>query len=248
MDLDKTLLRDDRTISDFTVSILKQCQQKGIKIAFATARSTQASLRFLDQVKPEFFIGYGGALALAGNKVIQKFDISSNISFNLIKECLETSEISSIFAINESIALTNNPLQLELTDSSHYKYYNFSVNNNLSYLKISIISSKLVIVENIASRYTMLDMLRYTGEDLYRFANRNAVKWNAVKAVADYCNIDTNTLLSFGDDINDMEMIKNCGIGIAVENAIEGVKAVAKHICETNENDGVAKWLKKNVL
>ena len=94
----------------------------------------------------------------------------------------------------------------------------------------------------------MLDLLHYKGEDLYRFANINAVKWKAIKAVSDFYNIDTNMFVAFGDDKNDLEMIKNCGIGIAVENAIDEVKNVAKYICETNNNDGVAKWLEKYIL
>ena len=43
-------------------------------------------------------------------------------------------------------------------------------------------------------------------------------------------------------------MLRDCGIGVAVANAIDEVKAVADHICDTNDNDGVAKWLEENVL
>ena len=73
-------------------------------------------------------------------------------------------------------------------------------------------------------------------------------KWNAIKAVSDFYNINTDMLVAFGDDKNDLEMIKNCGIGVAVKNALDEVKNVAKYICETNNNDGVAKWLEKNIL
>ena len=53
---------------------------------------------------------------------------------------------------------------------------------------------------------------------------------------------------AFGDDINDLEMVRNCGIGVAVGNAIETVKAAAKYICDINNNDGVAKWLEEYIL
>jgi hydroxymethylpyrimidine pyrophosphatase-like HAD family hydrolase len=90
-------------------------------------------------------------------------------------------------------------------------------------------------------------MLRYTGEDLYRFADRSAVKWNAVKAVAEHYCIYTGNIAAFGDDINDLEMIRNCGIGVAVENAVDEVKAAARYICDTNDSDGVAKWLEEHM-
>ena len=104
------------------------------------------------------------------------------------------------------------------------------------------------MVEAIASHLPMLHMLRFTGEDLYMFANRNAVKWNAVKAVADFYNFRTDNLVVFGDDVNDLEMVKNCGVGVAVANAINEVKAVADYICDSNNNDGVAKWLEENLF
>lgn len=43
-------------------------------------------------------------------------------------------------------------------------------------------------------------------------------------------------------------MLKFCGKGICVRNAVEDAKAVADHICDTNENDGVAKWIEEFIL
>ena len=244
-DLDNTLLRSEKYISEYTISVLKKCQTKGIKIVFATARSTQSASRIIEQFEPDIFVGYGGALVQTGEKVIHRFDIPADISSKLINECLQAPEISSILAINESIALTNDTSQLEVKDSSHYKYFDFKENNNMSYLKISLVATNPCVVENIAANYPMCDMLRYTGEDLYRFANRDAVKWNAIKSIAKHYNICTDTIVAFGDDINDLEMLSKCGTGVAVENAIDSVKAVADYICDTNDNDGVAKWLEK---
>jgi len=246
-DLDQTLLHKDKTITDYSIDILTCCRTAGIKIVYATARSTQASLNFFERFMPDIFIGYGGALALADKEVINRFDISADISYQLINECMREPDITSILAINENKAFTNRLDTLD-SESSHYKYTDFTVKNNQNYLKISLVAVNPEIVERIASKYPMLDMLRYTGENLYRFANRNAVKWDAVKAVAEHYNINTNMLVAFGDDINDLEMIKNCGIGVAVANAIDEVKAIADYICDTNDNDGVAKWLEENVL
>jgi hydroxymethylpyrimidine pyrophosphatase-like HAD family hydrolase len=78
--------------------------------------------------------------------------------------------------------------------------------------------------------------------------NRKATKWNAVQAVSEHFNIPTADIVAFGDDYNDVEMLRGCGIGVAVANAINEAKSVADHICDTNENDGVAKWLEENVL
>lgn len=244
-DLDGTLLRSDKSISDYSVSILKKCQSKGIKVIFATARSIQAVTRIFGAFIPDAFIGYGGALALSGDTIIHRVGIPADVSGRLIRECLHTPEITSIFAINESVALTNNLSELEAKDSSHYQYSDFSSNGDLSFLKISATATNPSAVEHIASHFPMCDMLRYTGENLYRFSDRNAVKWSAAKAVAEYFDVSTDALAAFGDDKNDFEMVKYCGMGVAVENAIDEVKAAAKYICGSNDHDGVARWLEE---
>lgn len=146
-----------------------------------------------------------------GKEIIHRFDIPSDISNQIIKECLTISEILSVLAINEAVALTNNRKETESMNASHYKYTDFSNDYNYRYLKISLVATNQAAVEKIAANYPMCDMLRYTGEDLYRFANRNAVKWNAVTAIAKHYNVSTDMFVAFGDDINDLEMIQKCG-------------------------------------
>jgi len=243
-DLDDTLLRSDKIISDYTVDVLKKCQTAGIKIVFATARSSQASLKYLERFMPDIFVSYGGALVMAGENIIHRFDIPPDIANQIIKECMETQGVTRIHAVNESVALSNGPD----SDMTHYHYSDFYCDYGNSYLKISITASNPAIVDNIASHFPMCDMLRYTGEDLYRFANRNAVKWKVVKSIAKHYGFDTDTFIAFGDDVNDLEMIQKCGIGVAVENAISDVQSAAKYICGTNNNDGVAKWIEEHLL
>jgi len=47
-------------------------------------------------------------------------------------------------------------------------------------------------------------------------------------------------VVAFGDNYNDVEMLKSVGLGIAVANANEAVLKIAKRVTETNINDGVA--------
>lgn len=52
-----------------------------------------------------------------------------------------------------------------------------------------------------------------------------------------------DNLMAFGDSYNDISMLSKAGTGIAMGNAEEAVKAVADHVTDTNDNDGVAKAL-----
>lgn len=55
-------------------------------------------------------------------------------------------------------------------------------------------------------------------------------------------------IVAFGDDLNDIDMLTECGYGIAVDNAVQEVKKIADFICESNDNDGVAKYIEKYIL
>jgi Cof subfamily protein (haloacid dehalogenase superfamily) len=247
-DLDNTLLRSERYISAYSQAILEECQKKGIKIAFATARSNRAAARFLGQFSPEIFIGYGGALVQAGEEIIYREAIPADVSYNLISDCQHEPEITAVLAINETVAYANTADYKSLdSESSHYRHVDFS-SVTMSYLKISVVCPNPSVVERVAVRYPQCDMLRYSGEDLYRFSHIDAVKWKAVEAVLGYYQIGRDEYVAFGDDSNDLEMVANCPNGVAVANALAEVKEAAKHICASNDEDGVAKWIADNIL
>jgi hydroxymethylpyrimidine pyrophosphatase-like HAD family hydrolase len=54
-----------------------------------------------------------------------------------------------------------------------------------------------------------------------------------------------SSVVAFGDDTNDVEMVRTSGLGVAMANAVDAVKAVAAHITMTHDEDGVAMVLEK---
>lgn len=69
-DLDRTLLRNDKSISEYTVEILNRCREAGYYIAFATARAENGMVRFIDAIKPDAIISSGGAVISVNGNVI----------------------------------------------------------------------------------------------------------------------------------------------------------------------------------
>jgi hydroxymethylpyrimidine pyrophosphatase-like HAD family hydrolase len=100
----------------------------------------------------------------------------------------------------------------------------------------------------IISRYQELEIYHVSGENLYDIGAEGCTKANGVKDLASYFKIQCMNIASFGDDFNDVKMLRKCGTGIAVANAIDDARAAADFLCDTNDNDGVAKWLEDNVL
>ena len=76
-------------------------------------------------------------------------------------------------------------------------------------------------------------------------------KWTGIQTLLDYLGISDRQCVAFGDNENDLEMIANAGLGIAMENGVDMVKAVAGHITLSHEEAGVAygirTWVAGNV-
>ena len=54
-------------------------------------------------------------------------------------------------------------------------------------------------------------------------------------------------MLAFGDDENDSDILQNVGKGVAVANAIPNIKEIADEIALSNDEDGVAKYIEKEL-
>lgn len=70
-------------------------------------------------------------------------------------------------------------------------------------------------------------------------------KASGIKRLAEHFNISADECVSFGDSYNDIEMLKYCGQSYAMANATDDVKAAAKNICPSNNDDGVLVTLEK---
>src|SRR5699024_11462201 len=74
--------------------------------------------------------------------------------------------------------------------------------------------------------------------------NIGANKGEAIKQLAEQYNIPQERIMAFGDGGNDLEMIDYAGVGVAMENAVSELKNLATHHTATNEEHGVAGFLR----
>ena len=105
-------------------------------------------------------------------------------------------------------------------------------------------------------RYQQVLQRRYDGLlDVYKSAPYfmeimpfGVSKGSMLPLLVEHLGMSREELIAFGDNYNDITMIGYAGMGVAMGNAEEGVKKVANYICETNDDDGVAKTVEKYVL
>jgi len=73
-------------------------------------------------------------------------------------------------------------------------------------------------------------------------------KGKGLLRLGEKCGIKQEEIMAIGDDLNDLEMIKMVGLGVAMENGNELVKEAARYVTLTNDEEGVAKAIAKFVL
>jgi len=246
-DLDGTLLRTDKSVSQYTVDVINRVRQQGIKVIFATARGASAQLL----IPYELFDGYvlmNGAKAYVNNRLIYDRTIPADIFRPFLRE------------------LSNRNLKVAAeTEGVHFA--NFNVKKKWSYIDNFAITDYTNDLGNADKLYVVIEdpnqvdiitpilpkelYLNLTRDNLAFIMHKEATKFKGVLAVANEfarTNISKSEIVAFGDDINDKEMLVSMGSGVAMGNAIEEVKMSADYVCDTNDNDGVAKWLDENII
>ena len=244
-DLDGTLLRSDKTISDYTKSVLAQCRQQGIKIVYATARGAS-----VDSVAPASMfdgrITMNGAIAIADGH-----EFYTLIPYLMARPVLIACDQYGLKTTSEAV------------DGMHYS--NFDVGNEwvifktkyemVDFAQHNIDAAKLYAIirtpEDVAYIESHLPGELYQSvsrDGLTLIMHKDATKSKAIAKLAQLWDIAPSEIAAFGDDLNDIDMLTYAGIGVAMENALDDVKAVCKSTCQSNNSDGLAKWIEKNIL
>ncbi len=143
-------------------------------------------------------------------------------------------------------------------------YASFNVNKKWSFINNFVITDYQNVPASADKLYVVIEypdqvetITSILPKELYWYLSRDnlimimhkgATKFNGIIKIAKELNIDKSEIIAFGDDHNDKELLSNVGIGVAMGNSIADVKMIADYICDTNDNDGVARWLDENII
>ena len=246
-DLDHTLLRSDGSVSEYTKRILKKCQDCGILVVIATARYWIGAERYIEEIQPDYEITTDGTLIHQRGKQIYSCTIDLKDANQIVQDLLKKNPKTEI-TVAAGRQVFWNSLHISESERLHKAVYN-DYSKPLS-CQINKIAAELPDSETAAeiANKNHCRLQGYRGENMYAFMSQESGKIQAIRELAKLLKISLNDIVSFGDDVNDMEMLKICGAGVAVSNALKDVKEAADCITLSNDEDGVADWIEKNVL
>ena len=239
-DLDRTLLRTDKSISTYTLDILNACHRAGILIMAATARPERMVTQYHHMLHFDAMTVTNGArIILPDRVVVNGFsrDSAGKILAGICKhpDIILSMETSDGFFASEDIP-----------EWSPIVYRDFpELPTDGEIYKILVSSKHDSIFQTVENTLTDDAYCTVAGGSLIHVMSRQATKWNGVKTMLETFHVSPDEAVYFGDDNDDIEAIQMCGTGVAVSNAIEPVLAVADEVTESNDEDGVARFIQR---
>ncbi len=244
-DMDGTLLTSEKKISDFTKSVLKRKQSEDVIIAYATARPYRFIVPFFDGFTPDAVSAHNGAVIYHGGKVIARHGISPAESMQIVANLREMFGNVSISMELDDKIYTNGYLLPEWDEPC-------SIETDFSDLP-NIPADKIIVYKDIIDRaatdrgfLTENTYLQVIEGIMGAVLHKDATKLNSMRDFSRIFGIPMENIACFGDDLNDMDMLEHAGIGVAMGNALEEVKARADYVCGRNDEDGLGQWIMDN--
>lgn len=241
LDLDGTLLDDDKNIDEMAQDIIKDIKND-VKIVIASARQfcrIKPYLTSLDLIdNNNYTICFNGSL-IVSNKEKQIF--SSYIKDNIIID------IDDFILKNNDIEWTYYSYDERFTRDKIDDIEKF-VNENVIFKIVGIASPEKIENIKLSLPQSIYDIVEVTNSESNRieFVDKGMTKIKAIQLVLDKLGIAKENVVAIGDGDNDITMLEYVGCGIAMKNSPNDVKAKADKVTKyTNNENGVGIMLEE---
>lgn len=256
-DLDGTLLNSQSVISSKTKNILIEKKKHGKYVVIATGRTLGSSkYACCDFSFANYIITNNGAAIydIAKEYFIWQdtFSIETAVQiFNTYRKKCSAIQIGSanyFYRCAEKIEINSNPFVLPVRDFSSLIEKNISVCMvNLLGLEQKSIPD---IVSEINENFPLLEAIvmqdSFSEKKWIDVVKRGVSKSHCLQRLQEMLLISPGETVLFGDGRNDIEMLSQNGIGIAMKNALPEVKKVCVGVTSSNDENGIVKWLDGN--
>lgn len=256
-DIDDTLLHDDLTISDRNRQAIHAAVERGVIITLATGRmfpSAQKVARSLQLNVP--LITYQGSKVknLLDEQTLYERTVPPEVAAEVFRYAEKHKLHLQIYHDDFLYALEDNE---KIRRYAMVQHVDYRIVRDFSRFFEQPLTKMLVIdepgrLEEIAAEWRELfgDRAYVTKSkpEYLEVLHPEGTKGSALKYLASRFGIDMSEVIALGDSWNDHDMIEIAGLGVAMGNAVDTLKAIADYIAPTNNEDGVAHVIEKFVL
>ena len=243
LDLDGTLLNMEKKVPQGNYQALKECEKAGIQIVPATGRGVGGIPPMIRELPgANYAITTNGAVVADLKKYHSATDpfidgraITEPASIDHMDEFGLSPEMQKL--IRDTREVVPNVMEYVKTTGAEAEKVNIFM---ADLEEREVLRKELMAIPELSISSSMYNNLEVNA--------KGADKGSALLWLADYLGIDREETMSFGDGENDIPMIQAAGIGVAMENALDTVKAAADMITLKNDEDGVAAAIRKIIF
>ncbi|AHM58049.1 phosphatase YidA (plasmid) [Peptoclostridium acidaminophilum DSM 3953] len=265
LDMDGTMLASDHSIPVKNIEAIGRLAERGISVVVATGRMDIMIKSYIKQMKldlPVISCNGGMIRRLGENNPIAEFPIDADKVLGFINACRAAGVSFSLYGRHSMFTEKLDGRAL------FFHEYNKTLPDDEK-IDIQVVPSCRALVENgmpiikgvlYTDDYEALETVRQevdriegvaivqSGKGLYDFMRAEVSKGRAVEQLAQIMGIGREQVVAFGDNHNDISMLKFAGLAVAMGNAEEDVKRHADFVTLTNDEAGVAYAIDKLVL
>ncbi|MEK4343912.1 Cof-type HAD-IIB family hydrolase [Paenibacillus sp. FSL P4-0184] len=257
IDIDDTLINDDKEVTPATQTALEEAVAAGVVVTLATGRayaSAQAIARQTGLNVP--IITYQGALVknLLDEKVLYERYVPQDAVHKLFTYCVEHNLHLQTYIDDKLYAREDNQKIKDYTDLNKTPYY---IEPDWEKL-VPQRTPKMLIIDDPAFLDELAPILReLLGDSVHitkskpqflEIMHHEGTKGIALEFLANHFGCDLSETMAMGDSWNDHEMLEAAGLGVAMANAIPALKEIADFVTLSNNEDGVKYAIDKFIL
>ncbi|WP_227394693.1 Cof-type HAD-IIB family hydrolase [Jeotgalibacillus aurantiacus] len=260
LDMDDTLLQDDHTISDRTKQALLQAQKQGVKVVLASGRPTYAmwdTARELELADyGSYILSFNGANIY--NAKTKELLFKSTLSPETVHRLYDLSKRENVgiqtYVGDAIVTEQDNPytqIEADITGLPVEIVEDFKAAVQEPVVKVLMLEEGpfLAEVEKTLKKELEGELAVYRSKPYFlEFTEDGVTKGSSLSQLIEKLGIKREEVIACGDSYNDLEMIKFAGLGVAMGNAPEDIRAAADFVTESNMNHGVAHVVEKFIL
>ena len=255
LDMDGTLLDDEKNISTLTRDTLITLKNMGHKIVFASGRPFRTMQRYYDELDLDTpLISYNGGAIYSGRSLFK----TRETTFKR-EDVLKIYESYDLNKLKNAICETSESVYLLYDDEAFLLWFNYTdIDKRIGDLKEILDVNPMTLLFHFKERNDASDLSKtarrinphlfvraWSGGEFAELSYDYINKYKATLEIASFYDIDEDHIMAFGDADNDIEMMENAHISIAMSNASATLKEKAMHVTkEDNNHDGIALFLK----
>ncbi|WGE31709.1 Cof-type HAD-IIB family hydrolase [Actinobacillus genomosp. 2] len=244
-DIDGTLLNNQHQITPHTQQAIHSLLQKHIPFIPVSARPPLAITPYTKQLQSKHeIICYSGALILDQDlKLLYSVSIDARDLEKLDQllvdfPFLSINHYSGIDWFSNDLS---NPWTLQEAEITGLKAVKKPQNlTNVHKILVMGEANQIQSLEIFLKQHLPHLSIHRSKNEYLEIMNKQATKSAAIRFMQQRLNVTQEQIIAFGDNFNDLDMLQYAGLSIAMGNAPDEVKAVAKRITASNNDDGIA--------